>query len=32
MHYLRDEGAKAHLKGGKVRKRTIREMKAQRCT
>ena len=32
MHYLRDEGSKAHSKGGRVRKRTTKGMRAQRRT
>ena len=32
MHYPRDKGSKAHSIEGRVRKRTTREMRAQRCT
>ena len=30
IHYLKDKDSKAHFKGGKVRKCTIRVMRAQR--
>jgi len=32
MHYLKGEGSKTHLKGGKVRKHTTQEVRAQRRT
>jgi len=32
MHYPRDGGSKAHSEGGRVRKRTTQEMRAQRRT
>ena len=32
MHYLKDKGLKAHLKVGRIRKHTTREMTAQRRT
>ena len=32
MHYLRDEGSKAHSKGGRVRKCTTYKVMAHRCT
>jgi len=32
MQYLRGEGSKAHLKGGRVRKRTTHKVRTRRRT